>query len=177
MAVTRAQKAEDLKELQEKLEKAQSVVFAHYIGLKVSEVSELRRKLKAAGAEMRVAKKTLIRIAAEKQGLPALDDAALPGPVACIVSYEEPTAGAQVAHAFAKTHPQVSLVGGIFDKKLLTRMQALEFARLPSKLVLLATFACMIRSPLTKFASACSSPLSGFARAMSELAKKKENQP
>ena len=68
MALTRTQKSAQLKELKDKMKSSQSVVFTNYIGLKVSEVSELRRKLKAAGAEMKVAKKTLMRIAAKEEG-------------------------------------------------------------------------------------------------------------
>src|SRR4051812_10992524 len=112
MAVTRAQKAVQLTELKEKMKSAQSVIFANYIGLKVSEVSELRRKLRAAGAEMKVAKKTLMCIAAKEEGLPVPEDSMMSGPVACIFSVTDPIVGPQIAHAFSKEHPQVSFLGG-----------------------------------------------------------------
>ncbi len=172
MAVTRDQKKVLLKELQDKMKSAQSVVFANYIGLKVSEVSELRRKLKAAGAEMKVAKKTLMRLAAKAEGFPVPEENSLPGPVACIFSITDPIVGPQVAYAFSKEHPQVSFVGGIFEGKLLSKEDAKTLATIPGRQVLLATFAGMLQSPLRSFMSICNNPLTGFARALSEKAKK-----
>ena len=173
MALTKAQKTTQLKELREKLSKASSVVFTHYIGIKVLDVSDLRKKLKEAGAEMKVAKKTLIRIAAKEQGLPEFTDAGMEGAVACIFSYTDPVAGAQVAFKFSKDHPQVSFLAALFEGKLLSQSDAKVLAQIPSRQVLLAIFAGMLQSPLRSFASMCSSPLSGFARALAEVAKKK----
>jgi len=172
MAVTRDQKSAQLKELKDKLKSSQSVVFTNYIGLKVSEVSELRRKLRAAGAEMKVAKKTLMRIAVKEGGLPVPEESALPGPIACIFSISDPIVGPQVAFAFSKDHPQISFVGGFFEGKLLTKADAMTLALIPGRQVLLATFAGMLQSPLRSFASIINSPLTGFARALSEKAKK-----
>ncbi|MBI2635752.1 50S ribosomal protein L10 [Candidatus Peregrinibacteria bacterium] len=174
MALTKAQKTIQLKELRDKLKSSQSVVFANYIGLKVAEVSDLRRKLKAAGAEMKVAKKTLMRIAAKEEGLPVPEENGLPGPVACIFSIADPIVGPQIAFAFSKDHPQVSFVGGLFEKKLLTKADAMALATIPGRQVLLATFAGMLRSPLRSFASIINSPLTGFARALSEKANKQQ---
>jgi large subunit ribosomal protein L10 len=122
---------------------------------------------------MKVAKKTLMQLAAKEQGLPELEDKSLPGAIACIFSFEDPAIGAQVAFKYAKDHPQVSFVGGMFEGKILTQSDAKTFATIPSKQVLLATFAGMLQSPLRSFASMCNGPLTGFARAMSEVAKKK----
>ena len=171
MAVTRDQKSAQLKELKTKMKSAQSVVFANYIGLTVAEVSELRRKLKTAGAEMKVAKKTLMRLAAKEEGLPVPEESALSGAVACIFSVNDPIVGPQVAHAFAKDHKQVQILGGFFEGKLLSKADAMTLATIPGRQVLLATFAGMLQSPLRSFASIISQPLTGFARALSEKAK------
>ncbi len=177
MAVTREEKKVQLAELVEKIGKAQSVIFTQYIGLTVGDITKLRREVRAAGAEMKVAKKTLIRLASKEKGFPVMDDKDLPGPIACIFSYNDPVAGAQAAHKFAKDFKQVSFVGGLFEGKLLSKTEAVTLATIPSRQVLLGTFAGMIRSPLVSFASMCSSPLSGFARGLAELAKKKESAP
>ena len=173
MALTKQQKTEQLQDIKEKLSKASSVIFTHYIGMKVSDVSDLRKKLRAGGAEMKVAKKTLIRIAAQEQGLPEFEDAMMEGPVACIFSYTDPIAGAQIAYKLSKDHPQVSFLAALFDGKLLSQSDAKILAQIPGRQVLLAMFAGMLQSPLRSFAQICSSPLSGFARSLAELAKKK----
>ncbi len=172
MSLTKDQKRLQLEELKDKLGTASSVIYTQYIGMTVGEIGELRRKLKKAGAEMKVAKKTLMRIAAEEKNLPVMEDAHMIGPVACIFSYQDPTAGAQAAYAFSKDHQQVKFLGGLFEGKLLSKQDAMALATIPSRQVLLGTFAGMIRSPLQKFASICNSPLGGFARALKALGEK-----
>ena len=163
MALTKVQKAAQLTELKEKMKKSTSVMFAHYIGLTVGDVSDLRNQLKKSDAEMKVAKKTLMQLAAKDLNLPELTDDAMNGPVACIFSFSDPLTGAQVAFKFAKDHPQVELIGGIFEGKLISKDQAVAIAKIPGKTQLLGMFMAM-----------CNGPLSSFARGLSELAKQKE---
>lgn len=177
MALTREEKATQLTELKEKMGKTQSIIFAHYIGLKVAQVSTLRRELKKGKAEMKVGKKTLMSIAAKDQGLPALLTLNLSGPVACIFSFADPLSGAQIAFKFSKDHQQVALIGGIFDGKVLSKEEAIAFAKIPGRMELFAQFASMLRAPLCQFASMCNAPLTGFARALSELSQKKSPPP
>ncbi|PIR52770.1 50S ribosomal protein L10 [Candidatus Peregrinibacteria bacterium CG10_big_fil_rev_8_21_14_0_10_49_10] len=172
MALTKDQKQAQVKELTEKMNSASSIILAHYIGLSVSEVSELRKKLRENDAEMKVGKKTLMHIAAKEAGLPEFDEKNMEGPVSLIFSFGDPLSGAQVAFKFAKDHDKVKLLGGLYDGKVLTKEEAVALAQMPSRDVLLATFVCMIRSPLVSFAGICNSPLSGFARALKELAEK-----
>lgn len=163
MALTKAQKNEQLAELKEKLQKSQSIMFAHYIGMMVAETSDFRTELRKADSEMKVAKKTLMQIAAKELNMPELTDELLEGPVACIFSFADPLTGAQVAFKFGKTHPQVELIGGIFEGKLVNKEEAIKIAKIPGKQQLLGMFAAMLQSPL-----------SSFARGLSELAKQKE---
>jgi large subunit ribosomal protein L10 len=163
MALTKDQKTEQLNELKDKMQKSQSIMFAHYIGMKVAEVSDFRAQLKKSDAEMKVAKKTLMQIAAKELNLPELEDKMLDGAVACIFSFVDPLTGAQVAFKFGKAHPQVELIGGIFEGKLLSKEEAIRLAKIPGKQQLLGMFAAMLNSPL-----------SSFARGLSELAKQKE---
>jgi large subunit ribosomal protein L10 len=163
MALTKVQKTEQLAELKDKMSTAQSVIFAHYIGMTVGDSSDFRRKLKEGKAEMKVAKKTLMRIAAKELNLPEVAEDQLDGPVACIFSFEDPLSGAQIAFKFSKDHPQVALIGGLFEGKVLSKEDAVRLAKIPSKKQLLGMFAAM-----------CNSPLSSFARGLSEIAKQKE---
>lgn len=162
MAVTKAQKTEILADLKDKLQKSKSIMFAHYIGMTVADVSELRSNLKKQNAEMKVAKKTLMQLAAKELNMAEPPDELLDGAVACILSYEDPLTGAQVAFKFAKTHKQVELIGGIWEGKLITKEQAVQIAQIPGREALLGMFAAMLNSPL-----------SSFARGLSELAKQK----
>lgn len=164
MALSKDQKKAQVQDLTDKMQKSQSVIFAHYIGLSVAEVSDFRGQLLEQEAEMKVAKKTLTKIALKEAGLPEVQDDDIEGPVSLIFSYSDPMSGAQVAFKYSKDHEQVQIIGGIFDGKVLTKEQAVELAKMPTREVLLATFMGMMQSPLRSFASACNSPLSGFAR-------------
>ncbi len=163
MALTKAQKTEQLNELKDKMSRSQSIMFAHYIGMNVADVSDFRNKLRDGKAEMKVAKKTLMQLAAKELSMPEIADESIDGAVACIFSYEDPLSGAQIAFKFSKEHPQVALIGGVFEGKLMTKEEAVRLAKIPGKLQLLGMFAAMINSPL-----------SSFARGLSELAKQKE---
>lgn len=173
MTLTRDEKQAQVQDLTANMQRASSVMFAHYIGLNVANISKLRRQLKEKKADMKVAKKTLMDIAMKNAKLPSPDPTLLDGPVGCIFSFGDPLSGAQVAFKFGKDHAQVELIGGIFEGKLLSKQEAQQFAELPPREVLLTMFATMLCSPLTQFVGICSSPLSAFARAIHELSKKK----
>ncbi len=173
MALSRSQKAIQITELKDKMSKASSVIFTQYLGLTVADITKLRSALRKEHAEMQVAKKSLIQLAAKEAKVPEIKDEMLPGGIACIFSMKEPTSGASVAFTFGKTHPPIKLIGGIFSGKILSQTEANDLATIPSKQILLATFASMCMSPLVSFASACGSPLTGFARLLSEIAKNK----
>lgn len=175
MTLTRDEKQAQVIDLTNKMQRATSVMFAHYIGLTVADISALRRELRKNNAELKVAKKTLMDIAMKNAKLPSPDERLLDGPVGYILSFEDPISGAQIAFKFGKDHTQVELIGGIFEGRLLSKREAQQFAQLPTREVLLAMFAMMLRSPLVKFAGICASPLSSFARALSELSKKKSS--
>ncbi len=164
MALTKVQKTAQVTELTEKLKGATSVMFSHFIGLTVGDVSSLRKKLKQGKAEMKVAKKTLMEIAFKEAGYPAVDFETLDGPVACIFSFEDPLSGAQIAFKFGKERDQVALIGGVFEGKSITKEEAIAIAKIPGRLELLTIFACMLNAPL-----------SGFARGLKEVAGKRES--
>ena len=119
MAVTKERKGEQLKALIEKFGKSKSVVFANYRGLDVKSISDLRSALREGNAEMQVAKKTLIRLAAKDQGITDIDAEAMQGPVAATFSYEDEMSGIKVLFNFAKEKDKLKLLGGIIDGKVI----------------------------------------------------------
>jgi large subunit ribosomal protein L10 len=172
MALTKDQKTAQIKDLTTKLKDAKSVMFSHFIGLNVGDVSDLRNQLRENGAEMKVMKKTLVKLAFKEAGLPDIEPKEIDGPIACIMSYDDPLSGAQAAFKFSKDHDKVTLVGGVFDGKLLTAEESMELAKMPGRQQLLGMFVGILNSPLVSFASMCTSPLGGFARALDQMADK-----
>jgi len=149
-------------------------MFAQYRGSTVQSISDLRKKLKNAEAELHIPKKTLLKRALEEQKLPFPQDKAFEGPIATIFSYGDPLTGAQITLKFGKEHPEIFLTGGIFEKQTLSSQQAVSFAMIPGRNALLTIFAGMVRSPLLQFAGSLRNPLQSFVRGTAELAKQKK---
>ena len=173
MALTRVQKSAQLQGLKESLTKAKSVVFVHFSGIKVGDASMFRRKLGERKAMMKVAKKTLFHIAARELGYPEMPETAMDGPVGFIFSFEDEISGAKVALEFGRTNEAVKLIGGILNGEILSKAEAIEFAKILSREQLLAQFAMMLQAPLSNFASMSNAPLGGFARGLKQVADKK----
>lgn len=169
MALTRQQKQEQVAALKDSLKKAKSVVFAHFSGSTVAAVTDLRNKLFARKAQMKVAKKTLFRIAAKEVGLPEVPESALEGPVAFVMSFDDEVSGAKTVLEAGKANDKVKIIGGLLAGKLLSKAEAVELGNIPSREELLAKILAMFQSPLVQFATICQSPLSAFARSLREL--------
>lgn len=172
MATTRKMKESALEELREKFQKAQSVAFGQYAGLTVEQISKLRKELKSAGVEFKVAKRTLFKIAAKEQGY-ELPDEVMMGTVGAAFSYEDSVAGPRLIKKLMKDFEKLQLLGGIMEGKVMTVAQMKEIAGLPSKQELLAKFVGLMRAPLQGFYGALQSPLGSFARAVEQYAEKK----
>lgn len=167
MAVTRKKKEEVLVELIDKFSRSQSVVFADYRGLDVASISDLRSKLREGDAEMKVAKKTLIALAAKDQKIENIDETGMKGPVAATFSYEDPLAGIKILFNFSKQNENLKLLGGIIDGKAVTPEIIEQYAKLPGREELLAKLMGSINAPVSGFVGILSGVLSGFVRVIS----------
>jgi large subunit ribosomal protein L10 len=93
----KVEKEKTVNELKEKFSETKSVFLTDFRGLNVEEMSKLRRELKKGGAEYRVTKNTLIRMAAQQSGLEAIADY-LKGPTGLVLSYQDPVTPAKVLY-------------------------------------------------------------------------------
>ena len=166
MAVTRQKKEEVLKELVDKFGRSKSVVFADYRGLDVSSISDLRSQLRKQDAEMKVAKKTLIALAA-KDSVGDLDASVMEGPVVATFSYEDELTGIQILYKFSKKNENLKLLGGIVDGKVVGPEVIQKYAKLPSKEELLAKLVGSMASPLSGFVGIGNSLVAGIVRVLS----------
>jgi large subunit ribosomal protein L10 len=164
MAVTREQKKEILAGLVDQFSRSKSVIFADYRGLTVSGISELRKRLREKDAECKVAKKTLMRLAAKKNNLPDLADNIMEGPVAATFSYKDELSGLQVLFKFSKENENLKLLGGIIDGKSVGVEEIKKLAKLPSKNELYAKLLGSMNAPVTGFVGILSNLLGGFVR-------------
>ena len=174
MPLTKEQKVELLKEISEKMKDAKSVVFADYQGLTVEELKELRSKLREEGVSFKVAKKTLIRIAAEENGFDELPNEALEGPVGAAFSMEDEVVAAKILHNFSKDHDNLKLRGALFEGRVLSLSETKELSLIPGKEELYAKLVYLLNSPISGFHGALNNTISGFVRVLNAIKEKQE---
>ncbi len=173
MAVTKAKKADVLKKLEEKFSRAKAVYFSDYRGIPVKKLGALRKKLREAGVDYVVAKKTLYKIALKKNNLPEAPDEIMTGPVGAAIGYDDVVVPVKILNDFAKDAEQLQILGGIAEGKILSKAQAKELALLPSKEQLLAKLVGALKSPIYGFHGALSGVLRKFVYAMAAVRDKK----
>ena len=145
------EKKQAVAQMVEKLQNAQAGVFVDYIGLTVSEDTDLRNKLRAAGVEYKVVKNTLTRFAAKEVGYDELDPI-LNGPTSLAISYDDPIAPAKVIAEFAKSNDKIEIKSGFLDGKVISLDEIKTLASTPSKDVLLAKLMGSLNSPVSSLA-------------------------
>jgi large subunit ribosomal protein L10 len=153
------QKAEQVDLLAEKLKKAKVAVLTDYRGLKVSQIQELRGKLRGADVEYRVVKNTLARRAAEAAGHPALKDE-LKGPVAIAFGYDDLSIASRLINEFVRaTRLKLEVVGGLVEGRVFSADQIKQLADLPSREVLIAQLMGTLQSPVAQLVGIMQAPL------------------
>ena len=167
--LTRAQKEEAVTSLNEKFSRATSVVVADYRGLGVSDVDELRSKLRAATdgqTEYQVAKNSLLKLAANGSTSEVLTEHFV-GPSAIAVSFGDPVSAAKVLVDYAKDHDQFEIKGVMLDGKALDQSEFATLATLPSLQELRGKLVGLLMAPAGKLARLLNEPPSQLARLVS----------
>ena len=159
---------DELAQLTEKLDKAKAVYFTDFLGLDVSSITELRSEFFKASIEFKVAKNTLLKLAAENINLEGLDDF-LVGSTAIAISYDEPTAPAKVLKKFTEDHDKPEVRAILFDGEVLDGSEYLKFATLPTKDELLTKLVLMLNSPITILARTLTASMTNFVNGLNNL--------
>jgi large subunit ribosomal protein L10 len=165
----KARKAEIVDGLRGVFSDAGVVVVAHYKGLSVAEVSELRRGMREAGAAFRVTKNTLAKIALAKTPYANLD-ALFSGPTAIAWS-ADPIAAPKAAVGFAKRNDKLAIVGGALPGNLLTAEQVRALADLPSIDELRARLVGLLTTPAARLIGVLQAPGAQMARVLAAHAE------
>ena len=163
---------DELAQLTEKLDRAKAVYFTDYLGLDVSGITKLRSEFFKASIEYKVAKNTLLRLAAKNINLKGIDDF-LVGSTAIAISYDEPTAPAKVLKKFTEDHDKPEVKAILFDGEVLKGTEYLKFASLPTKDELLTKLVMMLNSPITILARTLSAPMINLVNGLNNLKNNK----
>ena len=163
---------EELKRLSDSFSKAKAVYFTEYHGLNVGEITKLRSEFFKADVEFKVAKNTLVKLAAKDNNI-IIADELLKGSTALAIAFDEPIAPAKVIKKFKKDNNLPEVKGIFFDGEFVPGTEYDRLASLPSKEELLAKLVSMLNSPLQKLVSTINAPMQNTLGALSNL---KENK-
>lgn len=166
----RSEKQELITSLHETLKGAELVVVTRQSGLTVAEVTDLRSRMRAAGAGYRVTKNRLARRALEGTKFTGLSTL-LTGPTALAYS-KDPVSAAKVATTFAKDNDKLTIVGGVMGDQVLDPDGIQALASLPSLNELRAMLIGMLQTPATRIASVLQAPAGQLARVFNAYATK-----
>jgi large subunit ribosomal protein L10 len=166
----RAQKAEAVQSLNGLFADAGAVVVAHYSGMTVAQMGELRSRLRKAGASFKVAKNRLAVRALEGTQATGISDL-FKGPTGIAYS-KDPVAAPKVLVAYAKENDKLKILGGIAVGSVLNVEGVKALAELPSLDQLRGKIIGLLQAPATKVACVLQAPAGQLARVLAAYAKK-----
>lgn len=173
--LTRIQKQKNIEVLKEKIEKQKIIIFTAFDKLKAKDVFELRKKLKTNDAELKVVKKTLLKIAFREKGIEA-EPKKLDGQVALIFGFEDEISPAKIAFQFSKENQNFKIIGGYFDNEFRSDKEMIFMAEIPSKKELLGNFTRVLAGPISNFINVLQGNIKGLIyvlmQAKNEIVKK-----
>ena len=168
----RAEKRELVTGLNDAFKSAGSVVVAHYAGITVAQMNDLRTKMRAAGGTVKVAKNRLARIALQGTESETIVD--LFKGQTLIAYSEDPITAPKIASDFAKGNDKLVILGGSMGTTTLNADGVKALAALPSLNELRARLVGMISTPATRIAQVVNAPAASVARVIGAYARKNE---
>jgi large subunit ribosomal protein L10 len=170
----RTEKASTVDALKADFVASSLAVVAHYTGLTVAEMTDLRRRMRQAEASVQVTKNRLARIAIRDTSFANLDDL-FRGPTAVALS-KDPVAAAKVATAYAKDNEKFVILGGGLGGQLLDPDGIKALATLPSIDALRGKLLGLIVAPATRIAGILQAPGGQLARVIAAYAKSQDEE-
>lgn len=168
----RTQKEAVVTRLHEVFANANVVVVTHYSGMTVAQMTDLRVRMAEAGAEFKVVKNRLVKLALEGTDAAEIKDL-FSGPAAIAYS-DDPVAAPRVAAAFAKENEKLIILGGAMGTTVLDPSGVKALAALPSLDELRGKLVGMIQTPATRIAGVLQAPAGQLARVMNAYATKSD---
>ena len=165
----RAQKREVVATLHGAIAESGVIVVAHYAGLSVSDMTSLRRDMRSAGGQVKVAKNRLVKLALEGTDAKGIADL-LKGPT-CLAFSDDPLVAPKVAVKFAKGNEKFVILGGVMGDTVLDPKGVSSLASLPSLDEIRGKLIGLIQAPAAKIARVVKAPAGQLARVFAAYGK------
>lgn len=163
------EKVATVQDLKERLQRATLAIGTQYRGLRVSEMTELRRHLRAAGLEVKVVKNTLLRLAAEEAGRPDVVQV-VEGPTALVLGYDDAITSARAVTDYAATAPSGFRINAAYiDGSIASGADLRELVNLPPKPVMVGMIMGQLQAPLAQTVGLLQAPLQELSMLLQSL--------
>jgi large subunit ribosomal protein L10 len=172
--MNRDQKAVAIAEIAANIDESHAIFAVDYRGISVSQVAELRGKLRDADATFKVVKNSLTERAADQAGAETLK-AYLVGPTALTFVRGDVATAAKAIADYARATQLLPFKGGLMDGAALDSDQIRSLSRLPSREVLYGQLVGVVASPVTGLVRTLSALVGGLATALGQVREKKES--
>jgi large subunit ribosomal protein L7/L12 len=173
------EKAQAIAKLREKFIRARGAFLTECTGLAGNEVTELRRQLRSAGAELKVVKNTLAILAADGTPLVVAKEH-FRGPLSVAIGYDDPALPAKILRNFIakdKRDKKMRITVGVVEGNLLDASRVKAVADLPPRLVLLSMLLAGVQGPLVGLVGTLNGILATFVGTLIAIAGKPKEEP
>jgi large subunit ribosomal protein L10 len=171
--MNKTEKNAAVEELRTSLSGARNAFVLGFTGIKVPDVTELRRQIRGTRSSYLVVKNTLALLAIKGGALEPLGDH-FTGPTAVAYNEDSPVSLAKVLTTFAKTNPAISFKGAVVEGKAVPAEQIQVIAALPTRDELVGRLLFMLQSPVRRLVTVMNGPIRNLAVVLSQIREQKE---
>ena len=166
-------KVKSVEEMKTAFSASEDFIFTDYRGLSVEQITQLRKQLRAKGAQYKVIKNNYAKLAFKELSAPEEVDSYLIGPTAIAIATKDTNEVAKVLVDFTKEAPTLQLKGGLMGSDIYDTQQIIAFSKLPSRLELISMLMSVMNGPARNLAAALNDIPSRLVRTVKAIADQK----